>query len=103
MNYREAKAKSVEVDSSLLATDERFNNAVVVEHRDGLLYQKNAFFEREGEFLFVYAEHASPSVFPLEDVNTFGQFRITDVLSLEDMVEDGDGEKNHEEGTYRNG
>lgn len=64
-------------NEKLMASDPRLENDVLVNHSDGMLFQKSAFIEViENEYLVVYMEHGKPEVFELCCVSNYAQFQL---------------------------
>ncbi len=63
LDWAESWNKTLEASS--------FDQAVVVEHDEGLLFQHAATIEYRDQFLIVFSEHAAPRVFEISQVRTF--------------------------------
>jgi hypothetical protein len=67
----EARSRAAEHNRAL-TLDERFNRSVEVRHADESMFHfRHAFCVREGDFLFVYAEHFPPMVFAVDDLEEY--------------------------------
>ena len=81
MNYKEAKAKAIEIDKALRA-DEHFKSVVYLEHLDKTKMELwHADIREEDEWVMIFTEHHNIFVYHKEDLNRYHSVLIEEADS----------------------
>lgn len=84
--YRDVLQMVEEYNKTLRADHPGFNYCVLVQHHDGLLFQRSAFYEIWGEWLVVFGEHMKPDVHHMDEISYFAKFELEYPKRSEDII-----------------